>query len=472
MGTQINLTRPKICVIGGGFTGAATAIACLKRLPHPFDLTIVEPSVALGRGAAYGGYHPSHLLNVRTRDLSILRDRPQDFLNWAFAQIDQGENDPGLHEGLGHSFLPRQLFGAYVRQRLFEAIESRTDVDTRIINDVAISCGRRGGQFTVRTGEAETLCADIVMLTTAYGVENASASGAFAPHEVLTAERLMKAKSIALIGSGLTMVDALIGARRDGFSGTATIISRRGQLPRRHAAKGVVPLEVAVPQSKSMARLTAAIRIACEAAEAHGTPWQAVINGLRPFVQKRWLDLSTQEQRRFLRHVRPFWDAHRHRLPSEMHESILSEFEAGRAVLVRGTVTGVAREQDRFTLRLRRRGSPVVESLHADLAIDCSSYKPNLDQPLIQSLLFQGLARPDEHRLGLLVRPDGQVIAKDGVATTGLFALGPLCQGSLWEITSVPEIVRQADAAAVASVSSLAGPGSGVSDKILARARA
>ena len=162
-----------------------------------------------------------------------------------------------------------------------------------------------------------------------------------------------------------------------------------------------------------------------------------------------------------MRHVRPFWDAHRHRLPSEMHERILSEFEAGRAVLVRGTVTGVAREQDRFTLRLRRRGSSVVETLHADLAINCSSYKPNLDQPLIQSLLFQGLARPDEHRLGLLVRSDGQVIAKDGVATTGLFALGPLCQGSLWEITSVPEIVRQADAAAIASVNSLAASGSG-----------
>ena len=310
------------------------------------------------------------------------------------------------------------------------------------------------------------------MLATAYGVQNSSTKGALAPYEVAPPERLRTAKSIALIGSGLTMVDALIGARRDGFSGIATIVSRRGQLPRRHAAKGVVPLEVAVPQSKSVARLTAAIRIACEAAEAHGTPWQAVINGLRPFIQKRWLDLSTQEQRRFLRHVRPFWDAHRHRLPSEMHERVLSEFEAGRAVLVRGTVTGVVREQDRFSLRFRRRGSPVVETLHADLAINCSSYKPDLDQPLIQSLLFQGLAHPDEHRLGLLVRPDGQVIGKDGVATRGLFALGPLCQGTLWEITSVPEIVRQADAAAASSLSSLAAPGSGDGETVLARAHA
>src|SRR5262245_12589905 len=155
-----------------------------------------------------------------------------------------------------------------------------------------------------------------------------------------------------------------------------------------------------------------------------------------------------------------------------MHERILSEFEAGRAVLVRGSVTGVAREQDRFTLRLRRRGSPVVEILRADLAIDCSSYKPELDQPLIQGLLFQGLARPDEHRLGLLVRPYGQVIGKDGLSTPGLFALGPLCQGTLWEITSVPEIVRQADAAAVSSVNALAAPASGDGATVLARARA
>src|SRR5262245_36235883 len=227
----MNRTRPNICVIGGGFTRAAAAIACLKQLPRAFDLTIVEPGAALGRGAAYGGHHPLHLLNVRTRDLSILPDRRQDFLNWAFVQIDQGENDPGLHEGLAHSFLPRQLFGAYVRQRLFEAIESRTDVDARIINDAAVSCSRRGGQFFVRSRGAATLSADVVMLATAYGEQNASATGALAPHEVLTAERLMKAKSIALIGSGLTMIDALIGARRDGPSGESGTVDLRSGRP-------------------------------------------------------------------------------------------------------------------------------------------------------------------------------------------------------------------------------------------------
>jgi uncharacterized NAD(P)/FAD-binding protein YdhS len=63
-------------------------------------------------------------------------------------------------------------------------------------------------------------------------------------------------------------------------------------------------------------------------------------------------------------------------------------------------------------------------------------------------LLSQGLAREDAHRLGLAVERNGQVVGKDDAPTRGLFALGPLCQGSLWEITAVPEIVSQCDAAA------------------------
>jgi uncharacterized NAD(P)/FAD-binding protein YdhS len=50
--------------------------------------------------------------------------------------------------------------------------------------------------------------------------------------------------------------------------------------------------------------------------------------------------------------------------------------------------------------------------------------------------------------LGLSVAPNGLVQGADGCPRRGLFALGPLGQGSLWEITAVPEIVVQADKAA------------------------
>lgn len=437
-----------ICVIGGGFTGSAAAISCLGRLDTPFRLTLVEPSAALGRGVAFGGHHPMHLLNVRARDLSIFANRPGDFLNWFFRHLDQGENDVGLLEGLAHTFLPRQLFGEYVRQRLFEAVERREDVEFNLIRAAASSCLPSNSGFVIETEGAGSLTADVVIVATAYGLPNSSTAGVLAPYDFVPAEDLSRAGSIALIGSGLTMVDVLLNARREGFSGTATVISRRGQLPREHAAKGVVPKEMALPRTKHLSRLTASIRIACEAAEAHGTPWQAVINGLRPSLQAMWQELEIEEQSRFLRHVRPFWDAHRHRLPGEVHERIQSEFNEGRAVLLRGRVVRVDRRSDGFLLTLRRRGSDAVETMQTDLAFDCSGYKPDLESTLIKSLIGEGLARLDKHALGLEAKPDGRVLGRNDGPTPGLFALGPLCQGSLWEITSAPEIVRQTALAA------------------------
>ena len=146
----------------------------------------------------------------------------------------------------------------------------------------------------------------------------------------------------------------------DGFQGKAIVISRRGQLPRSHAPKGVVPQQVAIPHSKRVSLLVAAVRIACEMAEGGGTPWQAIINGLRPSVQNIWQALPSEEEVRFLRHLRPFWDAHRHRLPMDVHGRIRAEFNAGRAILLRGWVRDVMRMADKFAVKLRKRGAPNV----------------------------------------------------------------------------------------------------------------
>ncbi len=435
-------------VIGGGFTGAASAIACLVRFPQPFRLMIIEPSAVLGRGVAYGSHHPLHLLNVRTRDLSVRADRPGDFLNWAFRQLDQGENHDSLHEALAHTFLPRQLFGEYVRQRLFETVEQRPDVEFSVKRAVARAVHAERGGYVIELGHGRTVSCDAVIIATAYGVQSPSTAGALAPYEALPPDRLARARSIALIGSGLTMVDVLMSARREGFQGIATIVSRRGQLPRPHAPKGVVPHLLALPRSKHVSMLEASLRIACELAEEGGTPWQAVINGLRASLQEIWQELPVAEQARFLRHLRPFFDAHRHRVPAEIHARLMSDLERGRAVLLRGTVKGVERTGQGFRLEVLKRGEAAPDLMEADLAFDCSGFKPDLDQPLLKGMIERGLAHPDAHRLGLAVKPNGQVLGRGGEPTRGLFAIGPLCQGTLWEITAVPEIVRQADAAA------------------------
>ena len=438
-----------ICVVGGGFSGVASAIACLTRIKTPFRLTIIDPNPVLGQGIAYGSHHALHLLNARTRDLSVRADQPGDFLNWAFAQLDQGENHADLHEALAHTFLPRQLFGEYVRQRLREAIERRPDVEFTLILGTANGCVAEHGHYRVISDEFEPIIANIVIIATAYGPQRSPNSGALSPFQTLVGDRIAKAGSMALIGSGLTMVDMLLAARREGFHGNAIVISRRGQLPRTHAPKGVVAQSVALPRFKRVSMLSATIRIACEMAQEAGTPWQALVNGLRPRLQQIWQELATEEQARFLRHLRPFWDAHRHRLPIELHGQLMKEFDEGCAVLIRGSVIEVALKNKMFRLTVVKRGSSRPEVIDADLAFDCSGFRPDLDQPFITSLFTQNLAFADAHRLGIVVERNGQVIGKNGKPSRGLFAIGPLCQGTLWEITAVPEIVSQADAAAI-----------------------
>ncbi|HEU0221103.1 MAG TPA: hypothetical protein VFR34_02685 [Paracoccaceae bacterium] len=54
----------------------------------------------------------------------------------------------------------------------------------------------------------------------------------------------------------------------------------------------------------------------------------------------------------------------------------------------------------------------------------------------------------DPFGMGLRVAPDGRLWSPETGELTGLFALGPLGQGSLFEITAVPEIAAQASRAA------------------------
>ena len=206
-----------VCVVGGGFTGATAAVACLSHVKAPFRLVMIEGATSLGRGVAYGSHHPLNLLNVRARDLSIRAGQPAHFLNWAFRQLDQGENQADLHEALAHTFLPRQLFGEYVRQRLFEAVERRPDVAFTVVTATALDVTSDNGRYRIELDRAESVAVDVVILATAYGLQRRYSTGALAPFEIVPAERSAAASSIVLIDSGLTMVDVLLGARRDGF---------------------------------------------------------------------------------------------------------------------------------------------------------------------------------------------------------------------------------------------------------------
>ena len=58
--------------------------------------------------------------------------------------------------------------------------------------------------------------------------------------------------------------------------------------------------------------------------------FRAAVDSLRPHSHLIWQDLPEVEQRRFMRHARPWWDVHRHRIAPQVAEQLRDLVAAGR----------------------------------------------------------------------------------------------------------------------------------------------
>src|ERR1700689_1627899 len=107
----------RIAIIGAGFSGTLLALHLLRRCPPGSKITLIERGVQFGRGAAYSTGNPSHLLNVPAGKMSAFHDRPHDFVDWVSAHE---EKDLGIGPVRPGTFVPRQFFGAYIRNLLLD----------------------------------------------------------------------------------------------------------------------------------------------------------------------------------------------------------------------------------------------------------------------------------------------------------------------------------------------------------------
>jgi uncharacterized NAD(P)/FAD-binding protein YdhS len=174
------------------------------------------------------------------------------------------------------------------------------------------------------------------------------------------------------------------------------------------------------------------------------SPWRASVDGLRPYSAALWQGLSETERKRFLRHLRPWWDVHRHRIAPQVAERIEGLRESGRLEVAAGRIVGVEGE----TVTIARRGGGELRRRFA-AAINCTGPQGDIrrvEDPLIRQLLASGRARPDRLGLGLEVDQGSRVAGRG--PSPALYAIGPLSKGAFWEIVAVPDICGQAAAVA------------------------
>ena len=186
--------------------------------------------------------------------------------------------------------------------------------------------------------------------------------------------------------------------------------------------------------------------------------WRGAIDGLRPYVQGLWRGWSVKQKMRFLRHLRPWWDVHRHRLAPEVAARVEELQRAGFLGVSAGRLVRLRATQGGVEAAWTPRGDSNLELHHFALVVNCAGPRGDLAQsgdPLITSLLAAAEIRPDACQLGLDVDSRSRVVGSDGAARETLFAVGPITRGQFYEITSVPDIRIQAADCAEAVLNAL-----------------
>lgn len=437
------MRRRRVAIVGAGFSGAAVAANLLTRGRAAPDVVLIERRQRFGPGLAYGTTDTAHLLNVRASNLSALADAPDHFAKWL--------------GGHATRFVPRARYGDYIEQVLRRAQSGLFSPKLKRIRDSAVACRKTESGWSVTLESGKSVEVDAVVLAT--GNPPPVTPNLFIQQDVPVIDpwdrkALEKIPSgdVLLIGAGLTMIDVALSLAKRRRKGVIYALSRRGLAPRAHlenpAPAPAAALELPVPLSEALHTFRREVRERVK----KGEPWQYSIDRLRSRTSELWRRLPLDAQQRFVRHLRVWWDIHRHRAAPEVAARVKELQEAGRLKVLAGEVAVADMEGRTIHVQHRQRGSYVRHKLNVVGIVNCTG--ASLDpwtstDPFMRQLLDEGVARAHGTGLGFDVDPDGRVISADGASHPDMYALGPITQGAFWESTAVPEIRVRAAAIAM-----------------------
>jgi uncharacterized NAD(P)/FAD-binding protein YdhS len=444
-----------VAVVGAGASGTLLAAQLLRRGEPGSRVVLIERSGAFGPGVAYSSTSDAHRLNVAAAQMAPLPKDPQAFFRWSRGRVDAPSPD---------DFLPRRLFGEYLADLLdgcerraagVVALERCADEVVALPQSPDDPARRR---LVLRSGRS--FDADHVVLA----LGNSSPAAPIGlPREILEsphfladpwapgALRASRAdQTVLLLGTGLTMVDVALEL---GVSGGPVMyaMSRSGLLPRVHqrhpTPAGPPSLDASAPPS--LDALVAVLTSEVVAADDRGDDWRPLIDSLRPISNELWGGLDAAERARFQREYGRLWSVHRHRMAPQVGNALERLIEKGRLRVQSATLEGARVHEGRVDVDVIHPRDKAPARFRVDRIINCTGplHDPKrISTPLVQDLVKQGSVRSNDLGVGFDTDDVGTVIDRRGEPVPGIYAIGPLRDGGLFETTAVPEIGQQARA--------------------------
>lgn len=446
-----------VLIVGAGFSGAVTAARLLQQQQNgSLRILLANGSGRVARGMAYGTQSPDHTLNVPAGNMSAFDDVPNHFLDFARAR------DPGIHAG---SFVSRSIYGDYL-EWLLEQAERQAQPGTKLerlyqhVNRIVPN----GSSAMVTLECGETMQVDKVVLAlghfpsanpriadmTFYG----SSRYIRDPWDTTRLENIAPDDPVLLLGTGLTAVDIAMTLLHRNPKRPVTAVSRRGLLPQHHRHGAHPPIANQMPSTiwgnaSTVREQFRGFRHYSKQLALEQRDWREAMALLRPVTADIWLTYTEKERRRFLRHVQPYWDTHRHRLAPAVFERFDSARKTGVIRTLAARLRGFDESNSGITATVQLRGAAENTNLRTAWVINCTGPCANphgTGNTLVNQLLEDGHIRADKLGLGLEIGPDCAVINKQNQASDVIFYIGPWLKANYWEATAVPDLRRFASA--------------------------
>lgn len=444
------MAAAQIIIAGGGFSGTALAIHLARTSSAPLLITVVEPRAMPGCGVAYSTLDPAHRINVPAARMQLSGEEPGAFDRW-YRQQPECSLDSAAHCADGTVYPQRNMFGRYLAHQFVRAAESSTHVQLRHIQASAVAW--EGQQLQLSDGTA--LRGDVLVLAISHPPPSLPAAvRAVAAHPALIAnpwqqgalEVIAPQASVGIVGTGLSMADAVASLDAREHYGPLVAFSRRGQLSRENL-KGEWPEWALAPQNAASARLWLHhIRAEVARAAAMQLPWQRVLDEVRVQGQQIWQSLPLREQQRFARHLRSWWDVHRYRIAPQVADVISRRQQQGSLQVLPARLAAVSPHGSQLAITLRLRSGALQTRVLDHLIVTTGPAHAALtrSQPLLQSLSQQGYIRADALGFGIDVDSQSRALDQQSSPNPRLFVVGPAARARFGELMGLPQVADHA----------------------------
>ena len=436
-----------IAIIGGGLSGTLVAYYMLLADRQPATLYLFEREQRqLARGIAYRDSNERHVLNVPASAMNLYNLPSGDFYQW-LQKNTHADFSPD-------DFVPRNLFGSYLKELFERQLTKSHTVKIKVISDEVIDIEKTGAVLSVSTKSGTSYTVAKAVLAT--GILPPADTFALTPDVIHSGlyqtnpwnyrylNRLKMNQHVTLVGSGLTMLDHAVELLNDKGNFSVTAFSRRGFLPLAHRLYSAYDFpDYNISATEDIGTLLANIRRYYSTHKSNGLNWRDLIDRIRSQAPELWKGLNEASKKRFIRHLKPYWEIHRHRAPQRVLQLLARATQEGRFKLLKGYVKKVEVKGHRLSIQLAT--SSNTSLITTDYLLNSSGLQQDIaltSDPLLQKLLERKFMIPDRNLLGIQTDDSGALISAEG--KKNIFTLGALRRASEFECTAAKEISRQA----------------------------